>query len=136
MKRALLVIIGILGWVAINTAAARADFPMEDTDEEVPPVIFDNDMDFDDTAALAYLARFHKAGRIDLRLVSITSAGAAFPGRGIQFARCLLERFGITDVPVVDSSRPGVNAFPSFLRVTFDQILSAMWRVKSSDHPL
>lgn len=88
-----------------------------------PPVIFDNDMDFDDTAALAYLARLHKAGEIDLRLVSITNAGAGLPGRAIRHARCLLERFGITDVPVVDSSVPGTHPFPALLRFAIDLIL-------------
>jgi len=88
-----------------------------------PAVIFDNDMDFDDTAALAYLARLHKAGEIDLRLVSITNAGAGLPGRGIRHARCLLDRFGIPDVPVVDSSTPGTHPFPALLRFAIDLIL-------------
>jgi purine nucleosidase len=87
------------------------------------PVVFDNDMDFDDTAALAYLARLHKAGVIDLRLVSITSAGAGIPGRAIQYARCLVQELGIGDVPVVDSTTPGVNPFPDLLRSTIDFVL-------------
>jgi purine nucleosidase len=85
--------------------------------------VFDNDMDFDDTAALAYLARLHKAGEIDLRLVSITSAGAGLPGRAIRHARCLMERLGIGDVPVADSTTPGVNPFPDLLRFTIDFVL-------------
>src|SRR5689334_4481096 len=58
------------------------------------PVIYDNDGDFDDLASLAYLASMHKAGRIDLKLVSVTSAGAGLPGNAIRHARCLLERAG------------------------------------------
>jgi purine nucleosidase len=85
--------------------------------------VFDNDMDFDDAAALAYLARLHKAGEIDLRLVSVTSAGAGLPGHAIRHARCLLERFGLADVPVVDSRVPGVHPFPDQLRYAMDAIL-------------
>ncbi len=95
-------------------------------DELRPPVIFDHDMDFDDAAALAHLARLHKAGHIDLRLVTITSAGAGLPGRAIRHTRCLLERFGLGTVPVADSRRLGVNPFPDVLRLTFEQVLTDM----------
>jgi len=75
-------------------------------------------------AALAHLARLHKAHRIDLRLVAVTYAGAALPGRGIRHTRCLLERFGLSDVPVVDSPATGPNTFPDLLRFTFEQVLT------------
>src|SRR5262245_52619011 len=88
------------------------------------PVIFSHDGDFDDMAALAYLARLHKARQIDLRLVAVTYGGAALPGRGIRHSRCLLERFGLTDIPVVDSPATGANLFPDLLRFTFEQVLT------------
>ncbi|MCY1015790.1 nucleoside hydrolase [Pyxidicoccus sp. MSG2] len=123
-------------WVAAAFLAlagcAREDAPGDDTpsgrdvhaDTLRPPVIFDNDMDFDDAAALAHLARLHKAGQIDLRLVTVTSAGAGLPGRAIRHTRCLLEQWGLGDVPVADSRRVGVNAFPDVLRLTFEQVLT------------
>jgi purine nucleosidase len=91
-------------------------------DHDPPPVIFDNDSDFDDTSTLAYLARLHKAGRIDLRLVTVTSAGAGLPGHSIRHARCLLERYGLPQIPVADSRAAGANAFPDILRFTFDAV--------------
>jgi purine nucleosidase len=108
----------LLGNTGIASAARGADRL------EPPPVIFDNDVDFDDTASLAHLARLHKAGRIDLRLVSVTSAGAGLPGHAIRNVRCLLERFGITDVPVADSRAVGPNPFPDQLRFGIDALLA------------
>lgn len=116
--RLLLVAAALLGSTGIASAAMDADR------QEPPPVIFDNDVDFDDTAALAHLARLHKAGRIDLRLVSVTSAGAGLPGHAIRNVRCLLERFGITDVPVADSRAVGANPFPDQLRLGIDALLA------------
>jgi purine nucleosidase len=87
------------------------------------PVIFDHDADFDDMAALAYLGRLHKAGEIDLRLVTVTSAGAGLPGRGIRNTRCVLERLGLSHIPVADSRTVGPNTFPAILRSTFDAVL-------------
>ncbi|WP_163998822.1 nucleoside hydrolase [Pyxidicoccus caerfyrddinensis] len=123
-------------WVAAALVAlagcAREDVPDDglpsgrdvNADTLRPLVIFDHDMDFDDAAALAHLARLHKAGQIDLRLVTVTSAGAGLPGRAIRHTRCLLERFGLADVPVADSRRVGANAFPEILRLTFEQVLT------------
>ena len=69
-----------------------------------PPVVFDSDMDFDDTAALAYLAGEHKLGRIELRAVTVTNNGGGLPVQGLLHARCLLARFGLDDVPVADGA--------------------------------
>ncbi len=80
------------------------------------PVIFDTDMDFDDSAALAYLAAEHKMGHIDLRAVTVTNNGAGFPGEAIQHARCLLAQFGLSNIPVADNTATGPKQFPIELR--------------------
>jgi inosine-uridine nucleoside N-ribohydrolase len=90
-----------------------------------PIVIFDNDVDFDDTETLAYLAKLHLQGKIDLRLVSVTYSGAAFPGNGIHYERCMLQSFGLSHIPIVDSAQVGPNPFPDLLKGTIDAILSA-----------
>jgi len=115
-----LAVVAIAGCAEKSESLARSEQAVR---HHPTPVVFDNDMDFDDTAALAYLARLHKAGEIDLRLVSITSAGASLPGRGIRHARCLMQELGIGDVPVADSTTPGVNPFPDLLRNTIDFVL-------------
>lgn len=43
-------------------------------------VIFDTDVDFDDTAALAALAQQHLEGHVDLRAVTITNDGGGDRG--------------------------------------------------------
>jgi inosine-uridine nucleoside N-ribohydrolase len=90
-----------------------------------PPVVFDSDMDFDDTAALAYLAGEHKLGRIELRAVTVTNNGGGLPVQGLLHARCLLARFGLEDVPVADGAPTGPNAFPDFVRNLIDLIISS-----------
>lgn len=88
------------------------------------PVVYDTDVDFDDAAALAYLARAHKLGLIDLRAVTVTNNGAGLPGQALLHVRCLLQRFGLTDIPVADGSPTGENAFPAWVRSLIDTILS------------
>jgi purine nucleosidase len=44
-----------------------------------PAVIVDTDMDFDDTAALAYLGQADRLGMIDLRAVTVEISGAVAP---------------------------------------------------------
>lgn len=87
------------------------------------PVVFDSDMDFDDTAALAYLCQQHKLGHIELRAVTVTNNGAGFPGEAIRHARCVLAECGI-DVPVADGSPVGTNSFSPALRFGVNQILN------------
>ena len=67
-----------------------------------PAVIFDTDMDFDDSAALAYLCAEHHRGNIELRAVTIENDGAGIPGSAIRHARCILSACGLTSVPVAD----------------------------------
>src|SRR5689334_12464397 len=68
------------------------------------PIVFDNDADFDDTAALAALVAQVRAGRIDLKAVTITNNGGGLPGKGYQHMRCLLDQLGLPDVPVADAT--------------------------------
>ena len=87
------------------------------------PVVFDTDMDFDDSAALAYLAGAHKLGLIDLKAVTVTSAGNGYSGSAIRHARCILQRVGLPDIPVADSTAKGMHAFPPEARLAVDLVL-------------
>ena len=88
-----------------------------------PVVIVDTDMDFDDAAALAYLAEADKLGLIDLRAVTVSISGIAFPGNGISHARCLLDKVGMSDVPLADGDRVTANNFPDFARFLLDDVV-------------
>ncbi|GAA4957443.1 inosine-uridine nucleoside N-ribohydrolase [Nonomuraea thailandensis] len=90
-----------------------------------PAVVFDTDMDFDDAATLAYLSQEHRAGRIELRAITVTNSGAGLPGRAIRHARCLAERLGLSGVRIADGSGAGPNSFPADLRQLFDRVLTA-----------
>jgi inosine-uridine nucleoside N-ribohydrolase len=87
------------------------------------PIVFDSDMDFDDTAALAYLCQQHKMGKIELRAVTVTNNGAGLPGEAIRHARCMLAECGL-DIPVADGSPVGTNSFSPALRYGVNQILN------------
>ncbi|GAA2209537.1 nucleoside hydrolase [Nonomuraea monospora] len=114
MRRLLLAL--LLALAALPATAAHA---------RPPAVIFDTDMDFDDAATLAYLAQEHRAGRIDLRAITVTNGGAGLPGRAIRHARCLAERLGLRGVRIADGSGTGPNSFPADLRQLFDRVLTA-----------
>lgn len=88
------------------------------------PVIFDTDMDFDDSAALAYLCEEHHLGHIELRAVTVANNGAGYPGHAIRNARCVLQRCGLPDVPVAEGAFSGAHEFPFMLRFGVDIILS------------
>jgi purine nucleosidase len=90
-----------------------------------PVVVVDTDMDFDDTAALAYLAEADKLGLIDLRAVTVEVSGVAFAGNGLSHARCLLDRLGLTQVPVSDGDLTRANNFPAFARAILDGIVES-----------
>ncbi len=105
---------------ACAEATATSDAPAESpivAKPEIPAVIFDTDMDFDDSAALAYLCAAHKSGLVSLRAVTVTNNGVGYPGKAIRHARCLLERCGLAKtVPVADGSASGSHEFPSAIR--------------------
>jgi purine nucleosidase len=86
-------------------------------------IVFDHDADFDDTAALAALAAAHRAGRIDLRAVTVINNGAGLPGKAYRHTRCLLDQLGLANVPVADATYDLPNAFPDWLRLAFDGVL-------------
>lgn len=99
--------------LSVGTFAPSALAQTASTPVPVPvPVILDTDMDFDDSAALAYLAGLHKQGLIALQAVTVTSAGNGYSGSAIRHARCILQRAGLPQIPVADSTTLGVHAFP------------------------
>jgi purine nucleosidase len=91
-----------------------------------PVIIFDTDMDYDDAAALAYLAEEHRLGRIELRAVTVVNNGGGLPGRAIRNARCLVERLGLRGVPVADGSDTAPNAFPDEILRTVDRVVTSV----------
>jgi len=110
---------------ALVLAASALAAPPAAAQPRPPAVIFDTDMDFDDAATLAYLSQEHRAGRIDLRAITVTNNGAGLPGRAIRHARCLAERLGLRDVRIADATGSAPNSFPADLRQLFDRVLTA-----------
>jgi inosine-uridine nucleoside N-ribohydrolase len=98
--------------------------------EAAPVVIVDTDMDFDDTAALAYLAEADRLGLIDLRAVTVETSGIAFAGNGLSHARCLLEKVGLPGIPVSDGDRTTANNFPFWARALLDGIVEPAVRTE------
>jgi purine nucleosidase len=90
-----------------------------------PVVVLDTDMDFDDAAALAYLAEADKLGLIDLRAVTVEASGIAFPGSGLSHARCLLDKLGLPGIPVSDGDLTRPNNFPDWGRALLDGIVES-----------
>ena len=89
-----------------------------------PAVIVDTDMDFDDTAALAYYGEADRLGLIDLRAVSVENSGVGLPGNALAHARCELRKLGMPLVPATDGDRGGVNNFPDFQRQLLDGVIA------------
>jgi inosine-uridine nucleoside N-ribohydrolase len=114
---------------AMLTALPASAAPGDGAARSVPAVVVDTDMDFDDTAALAYLAEADKLGLIDLRAVTVEVSGVAFAGNGLSHARCLLDKVGLPQVPVSDGDRVRTNNFPAFARVLLDGIVESGVRI-------
>ncbi|MQA93498.1 MAG: nucleoside hydrolase [Streptosporangiales bacterium] len=95
-------------------------------DRTPPVIIFDTDMDYDDAAALAYLAEEDRLGRIELRAVTVVNNGGGLPGRAIRNARCLVERLGLRGVQVADGSETAPNAFPDEILQTVDKVVTSV----------
>jgi purine nucleosidase len=115
---ALLALLALLSFSPLHAARAQT------APAPVPvPVVFDTDMDFDDSAALAYLAGAHKRGLIELKAVTVTSAGNGYSGSAIRHARCILQRVGLPNIPVADSTTTGARAFPPEARLAVDLVL-------------
>jgi purine nucleosidase len=120
-----LAIAAVLSVAILAPIPASGDLADGDSPVRAPAVVVDTDMDFDDTAALAYLAQADKLGLIDLRAVSVEVSGVAFAGNGLSHARCLLDRLGLPQVPVSDGDRTRTNNFPNFARVILDGIVES-----------
>jgi inosine-uridine nucleoside N-ribohydrolase len=88
-------------------------------------IVFDTDVDFDDTVALAALAQQHLDGRIDLRAVTITNDGGGLPGKAYLHARCLLDMLGLPGVPVAATTYNNPHQFPPALRFGIDLVLDS-----------
>lgn len=88
-------------------------------------IVFDTDVDFDDTVALAALAQQHLDGRIDLRAVTITNDGGGLPGKAYLHARCLLDMLGLPGVPVAATTYNNPHQFPPNLRFAVDLVLDS-----------
>ncbi len=90
------------------------------------PVIYDSDMDFDDSSTLALLCEEHKLGRIDLRAVTVANNGFGEPHRALRHARSLLDQCGLPGVPIADGSTgAGVHPAPPELVATIENVLTA-----------
>ncbi len=122
MRRLCLLTLGVVLTLFSQTAAARQT---PSTSAARPVVFFDTDMDLADAVALAALAAQHRRGLIDLRAVTITNNGAGLPGQAYRHARCLLDSFGLDEIPAADATYNLPHVFPDVLRFTFDAILSA-----------
>jgi inosine-uridine nucleoside N-ribohydrolase len=123
MKRAAAVIACLLAFAAHASPSAAQPAPVPGAPARA--VVFDTDVDFDDTVALAVLAQQHLDGRVDLRAVTITNDGGGLPGKAYQHARCLLDSLGLPDVPVADTTYGLPHQFPPALRFGIDFILDA-----------
>lgn len=80
-------------------------------------VIIDSDMDSDDVAAITFLGQAHKAGLVNIKAVTVQNDGSNLPGIGLSQAKCVLDKIGLGNLPVGDSSvLLGVNQFPESIR--------------------
>ena len=86
-------------------------------------VVVDADMSFDDAATLAYLAQADRRGLVDLDAVTVSLSGAAYTGRGLSHARCLVRKHGLRGVPVSDGDRLGANPLPEEIRSYVDRVV-------------
>ena len=68
------------------------------------PVVYDTDVDFDDSAALAYLAGEEHAGHIHLLAVTAEDDGAGLPVLSTAHLKCILGRSGLGAVPVAEGT--------------------------------
>jgi purine nucleosidase len=88
-------------------------------------VVVDADMSFDDAATLAYLAQADRQRFVDLDAVTVSLSGAAYTGRGLSHARCLVRKHGLRGVPVSDGDALGANPLPEAIRSYVDRVVHA-----------
>ena len=137
MKRILIAFIAAVVWARGNVAVGATGDGDDGGGRHPQPVLYDMDAGFDDTVALATLARQHKNGLIELRAVTITSNGGGFL-HGMQHiildrdplyttaCRRLLRDSGVTPV-VLPAWSPNLNAFAErFVRSAKSECLDRM----------
>lgn len=103
--------------------------------EARPKVVVDADMSFDDAATLAYLAQADRARMISLDAVTVSLSGAAYEGRGLSHARCLVRKHGLRGVAVSDGDRLGTNPIPEAIRSYVDRVVHNASAVGSTACP-
>jgi inosine-uridine nucleoside N-ribohydrolase len=91
--------------------------------EARPKVVVDADMSFDDAASLAYLAQADRQRLVDVDAVTVSLSGAAYTGRGLSHARCLVRKHGLRGVAVSDGDRLGTNPLPEAIRSYVDRVV-------------
>ena len=79
----------LLARAAVAALALLAAAPVA-TFARGPALIVDTDVDFDDTAAIAYLSEADRLGMLDLRAATVENSGVGPPGNALAHARCEL----------------------------------------------
>jgi inosine-uridine nucleoside N-ribohydrolase len=113
-------------WALVMAPAAVGRSPHDANASAAPNVVQDTDVDFDDLAALSYLAAQDRAGLIHLRAVTVENNGVGLPGFAIAHVRCLLNRFGLGSVPVAEGPANGPHPVPLLMRLAVQALLTEM----------
>ena len=126
MTRGLLRVLVVAALAAATTGSAIGTATARDTvtASGPTPVIYDADMDVDDTSTLAYLCQADKDGRVDLLAVTIDNNGFGTPGRALTHAHTVLNDCGLPWVPVADGSNTIVHAAPQDAMQTVETVLT------------
>jgi purine nucleosidase len=99
------------------------------------PVIYDADMDVDDTSTLAYLCEQDHQGLIELLAVTVDNNGFGTPGRALRHAHSVLNDCGLPDVPVAGGSNTIVHAVPASAMQTVETVLTGALGDGSAPQP-
>ncbi|HEX4721760.1 MAG TPA: nucleoside hydrolase [Pseudonocardiaceae bacterium] len=126
MARGLLSVLLVVALAAAGTGSAIGTASAQEavTASGPTPVIYDGDMDVDDTSTLAYLCQADKDGRIDLLAVTIDDNGFGTPGRALTHAHTVLNDCGLPWVPVADGSDTIVHQAPQDAMQTVETVLT------------
>jgi hypothetical protein len=111
--------------VALVMAGAALPAYGRDAPARPRPVVFDSDMDFDDSAALAALAQQHLTGRSSFAPLPSPTTAPVCPARPTGTVAACSTGSGLAEVPVADATYDLPHAFPDFLRAGVDAILDA-----------
>jgi inosine-uridine nucleoside N-ribohydrolase len=101
-----------------RTPAASAAKP------DPAPWIVDHDADFDDMAALSYLAEADRRGMIDVKLSTVALSGVSLEeggsSHGLAHTRCLNHLLDWSGVETTDGNLTGRNEFPDSIVIPAD----------------